>query len=170
MPATQRRRLPPEAASMSLLARKRWDPLNTGYAKHCGKAQLSGKCYVVVHPFHLSASVLCEKGKATFALCGKAIRGCARPGDVIVVVSPTASHKRTRNISTTQRLIVVEGSLEPWVYHSLAAPVWARDRSDRIYTCRLASGGGWRPTPKLLALRGRSLTRTGFETRGPPSR
>ena len=174
LPAGQRRRLTEGAAHASLAALSRWDPVGLGYVvhRHAG-APLSGRCYAVVHPLHLAASTLCADGRATFALCGMAIRRCLRAGDVCLVVSPGQSHGRTRNIATQHRLIlcvvIVAGVLEPWVYHSIAAPEWAFGRSDRIYTCRLARGGGWRPQDRLRQLRSASPTlgRTTFREIGP---
>jgi hypothetical protein len=63
----------------------------------------------------------------------------AKPGDVLIIVSPPKSGTGTRGLETDHRIVlcvfVVTETLAPWIYYGPACPKWARTgRSDRIYT------------------------------------
>ena len=104
---------------------------------------LSGRAFVCVAAVHGQGHLNAEGGYATIALCHALARKCARPGDVIFIVSSVRSQPhygvslRRHGARLLLGVLVVRGKFDPWVYHGAAAPDWAIDRVDRSYTARL---------------------------------
>lgn len=93
---------------------------------------------------------------ATMALCHSIARSTCRAGDVVVVVS-AKNAKRSDGISSKERLVLavllVSQTFAPFVYHSIACPIWNRSpgvppwtramRPDRVYRATLLNRSAW---------------------------
>ena len=131
------------SSNASEMASLRWarGALETRSIRRHGDRALSGRCIVVVSTHHAQSQMCYEGGIATMVLCHSLARICARPGDVIVVIS-AVNTRRSYGIGSTDRLVLsvllVSQTYAPYIYYSLGAPAWVRGRADRVYRAVLA--------------------------------
>ena len=104
-----------------------------------------------VRTCHVPLSQCISSGRLTVALCSKAARTVAVPGDVVLIASTVRNkNENRRGIMSRERLVlmafVVGATCTVPRYHSAQPPPWARGRRDRIYAMASAKA----PTTRWL--------------------
>ena len=146
LPPGERRQFDSYDARRALRAAlQRWDGNPAASIRQEPSVPFSGKVHAVVTPYAMGADPSICGAHGTYALCSSLIRSRARPGDIILAVSPPQSSSGTRGLQSSARCVLsiglVEARMPTPVYHSLAAPAWVAGRPDRVYVARLLSVG-----------------------------